>query len=220
MFAIQLAHLAGYKVMTLTSPRNFELCKSLGADAVFNVSPITRANKFALIIALQYNAPQADVINRIKEETNNSLHAALDTIGTADAQRCSVEALASGPGKVVTILPITEEMKKLREDIDIICAYQCTLVMLGLTHFQSDIVVYTANGMEFEFRGKVWPVSQEDKAHMVQFLAKVPELVQTGKIKPNPTKLFEGGLDGINTGFKYMMEGKNSGEKIVYWLCG
>ncbi len=37
MFAIQLAHLAGYKVVTTASPRNLELCKSLGADAVFDV---------------------------------------------------------------------------------------------------------------------------------------------------------------------------------------
>ena len=38
MFAIQLAHAAGYKVVTTASPRNHELCKSLGADAVFDVS--------------------------------------------------------------------------------------------------------------------------------------------------------------------------------------
>ncbi len=37
MFAIQLAHIAGYKVVTTASPRNFDLCKSLGADAVFDV---------------------------------------------------------------------------------------------------------------------------------------------------------------------------------------
>lgn len=37
MFSLQLAHLAGYKVVTVASPRNFELCKSLGADAVFDV---------------------------------------------------------------------------------------------------------------------------------------------------------------------------------------
>lgn len=38
MFAIQLAHAAGYKVVTVASPRNFELVRSLGADAVFDVS--------------------------------------------------------------------------------------------------------------------------------------------------------------------------------------
>ena len=38
LYAIQLAHLAGYKVVTVASPRNHALLKSLGADAVFDVS--------------------------------------------------------------------------------------------------------------------------------------------------------------------------------------
>ena len=37
-FAVQLLHLAGYKVVTVASPRNWDLLKSLGADAVFDVS--------------------------------------------------------------------------------------------------------------------------------------------------------------------------------------
>lgn len=38
MFAIQLAKLASYKVVTTSSPHNFELVKSLGADVVIDVS--------------------------------------------------------------------------------------------------------------------------------------------------------------------------------------
>lgn len=53
---------------------------------------------------------------------------------------------------------------------------------------------------------------------MAQFLKQVPELVSSGKIKPNRVKLWEGGLYGINDGLQYMIEGKNSGEKIVYRL--
>lgn len=51
---------------------------------------------------------------------------------------------------------------------------------------------------------------------MAQFLTKTPELVAAGKVKPNPIKLWEGGLYGISDGLQYMREGKNSGEKIVY----
>ena len=51
---------------------------------------------------------------------------------------------------------------------------------------------------------------------MTQFLEKVPELVKSGQVMPNPTKLLEGGLEGINAGLKYMMEGNVSGKKIVY----
>ena len=37
MYALQLAHLAGYKVVTVASPENHALCKALGADFVFDV---------------------------------------------------------------------------------------------------------------------------------------------------------------------------------------
>ena len=40
LFAIQLAKLSGYKVITAVSPKNFELVKSLGADAFVSVSPL------------------------------------------------------------------------------------------------------------------------------------------------------------------------------------
>jgi NADPH:quinone reductase-like Zn-dependent oxidoreductase len=36
-FAIQLAKLSGYKVVTVASPRNHEFLRGLGADAVFDV---------------------------------------------------------------------------------------------------------------------------------------------------------------------------------------
>ncbi len=38
MFALQLAKMAGYKIVSTCSPRNFELVKSLGADVVIDVS--------------------------------------------------------------------------------------------------------------------------------------------------------------------------------------
>ena len=36
-FGIQLAKLSGYKVVTVASPRNHDLLRALGADAVFDV---------------------------------------------------------------------------------------------------------------------------------------------------------------------------------------
>lgn len=51
---------------------------------------------------------------------------------------------------------------------------------------------------------------------MAKFLRKVPDLVKSGAVKPNPVMLWEGGLEGISDGLQYMREGKNSGEKIVY----
>jgi hypothetical protein len=51
---------------------------------------------------------------------------------------------------------------------------------------------------------------------MVNFLKKVPAIVQSGSVKSNPLKLWDGGLDGMKDGLKYMMDGKVSGQKLVY----
>lgn len=53
---------------------------------------------------------------------------------------------------------------------------------------------------------------------MSAFLKKLPALVSAGSIKPNPIKLWDGGLESINDGLQYMREGKLSGQKIVYRL--
>lgn len=50
MFAIQLAKLAGYKVVSTSSPRNFELVKSFGADVVIDVSLVAVDLKNPLLI--------------------------------------------------------------------------------------------------------------------------------------------------------------------------
>ncbi|KAL1947838.1 hypothetical protein VTO73DRAFT_13562 [Trametes versicolor] len=84
-FAIQLAHLAGYKVATTASPRNFELVKSLGADAVFDYR-------------------DADVVAKIKQATGDSVTKAVDAISLKDSQRISAEVLAPAGGKVVLVL--------------------------------------------------------------------------------------------------------------------
>ncbi|KAI0665297.1 GroES-like protein [Cubamyces menziesii] len=98
IFAVQLAHLAGYKVVTTASPRNFEYVKSLGADAVFD-----------------YKDP--DVVTKIKQATGDSITKALDAISLKDSQRITAEALAPSGGKVVLVLqPIPDATS--RKDVE------------------------------------------------------------------------------------------------------
>ncbi|KAI8982823.1 GroES-like protein [Trametes punicea] len=180
MFAIQLAHLAGYKVVTTASPRNFNYVKSLGADAVFD-----------------YKDP--DVVKLIKAATGDSITKALDAISLKDSQRITAEALAPSGGKVVLVLqPVPDATS--RKDVE----FYPTLI-------------YTALGRAFDFgSGKHYPVSPEDRAQIVEFLKKVPKLVEQGAIKPPAIKLWEGGLAAIPEGLDYMRKGKVSAEKIVY----
>ncbi|OSD08389.1 GroES-like protein [Trametes coccinea BRFM310] len=180
MFAVQLAHLAGYKVVTTASPRNFDYVKSLGADAVFD-----------------YKDP--DVVKKIKDATGDSITKAVDAISLKDSQRISAEALAPSGGKVVLVLqPIPDATN--RKDVKFF-----------------PTLIYTALGRAFDFGPSTrFPVSPEDRAQIVEFLKKVPQLIKDGAIKTPPVKLWEGGLAAIPDGLQYMREGKVSAEKIVY----
>lgn len=80
-------------------------------------------------------------------------------------------------------------------------------------------LLYTVLGRDVTMRGMLFAASPEDHAHMAQFLTKTPELVITGKVKANPIKLWEGSLEAIPDGLRYMKEGRNSGEKIVYRIA-
>ncbi|KAH8103403.1 GroES-like protein [Cristinia sonorae] len=177
MYAIQLAHFAGYKVATVASPNHHDLLRSYGADLI-----------------LDYRDPTA-AIAKIKETTGNSIHHALDAVSSPDTQIFTVKTFAPGRAKLLVIVHISPEAQALRPDVE-------------FEHF----ILYTTHGRAFG----TYPARPDDKKHMTRFLKKFPELVKSGALKSNPTKLFEGGLEGISDGFEYMIAGKVSGEKIVY----
>ncbi|GJJ16118.1 hypothetical protein Clacol_010398 [Clathrus columnatus] len=72
-FAIQLAHLSGYKVITVASPTNHPLVKGLGADVVLDLATI-RAMGIGpgKIIVLQTSQPNA-IQERLDVNTQHTL---------------------------------------------------------------------------------------------------------------------------------------------------
>ncbi|KAJ9605064.1 hypothetical protein H2200_010454 [Cladophialophora chaetospira] len=91
--AIQLAVAAGYTVLTTSSPRNFSLCKSLGASEVFDHSSLSIVGD--LTEALQ----------------KYEFAGALDAISTRDTQLNVAQVLAQlGGGKIALTLPATQEI--------------------------------------------------------------------------------------------------------------
>ena len=59
---------------------------------------------------------------------------------------------------------------------------------------------------------------EEERAVLSKFLwEKLPGLVKGG-LKPNVIKKFDGGLDNVDAALDYLVQGKASGEKIVYTL--
>ncbi|EED12985.1 alcohol dehydrogenase, putative [Talaromyces stipitatus ATCC 10500] len=76
---IQFAKLAGYKVISTSSPKNSNLLKSLGAEEVFD-----------------YKDPECG--KKINEYTRNKLRYAWDCIATASAAQICADALTTEPG--------------------------------------------------------------------------------------------------------------------------
>ncbi|KAL4876212.1 hypothetical protein BJY04DRAFT_210759 [Aspergillus karnatakaensis] len=85
--AIQFAKLSGYTVITTCSPRNFDLVKSLGADAVYD-----------------YNDPNAAA--EIRKYTDNKLKYVFDTISLEASSKFCDEALSTEGGEYSSLLVV------------------------------------------------------------------------------------------------------------------
>ena len=165
---------------------------------------------------MQYN--DSSSIAKIKELTNNALSYGFDAISASDAQKFSVQTFGTGGGKLVIILGKDDGAQALRPDVAIQRMFRSNIFSVTTIFMHGFIatIIYTSLGRSFSSYGTSYPASPEDRAHMADFLKKVPELVKSGQVKGNPTKLLEGGLEGVPAGFQLMKEGKNSGEKLVY----
>ncbi|QRV87248.1 Zinc-binding dehydrogenase [Ceratobasidium sp. AG-Ba] len=147
-------------------------------------------------VVIDYKA--SDVVEQIQRVTGNSLKYAFDTISDEKSQTICAKSLApaseDAPGKVVVVQMPNTVATALRKDVAI-----------------------QPLGRSFAWSPKVqYPASAEDRQHMASWMPKLEELVSAGKIKPNPVKLWPGGLEAVNEGFQYMREGKVSAAKIVY----
>ena len=96
-FAVRLAALSGYKVVSTASPQNFDLVKSLGALEVFD-----------------YHDP--DVVSKIKKATRDSIKRAFDAISESDTQRISAESMAPSGGLLILTRPAQPEVTS-RKDV-------------------------------------------------------------------------------------------------------
>ncbi|TFY78323.1 hypothetical protein EWM64_g5688 [Hericium alpestre] len=91
LYAIQLAHIQGYKVVTTASPKNHELVKSHGADA-----------------AVDYHA--SDVVEQIVRATGQGgVDHAYDAISEGNSTVLAIQALKQfGPRNVAVVLPVKD----------------------------------------------------------------------------------------------------------------
>ncbi|KZO92502.1 NAD(P)-binding protein [Calocera viscosa TUFC12733] len=88
--AVQLAVLAGLKVITTASPSNHAYLKALGAAEVFD-----------------YADPE--VVQKIKAASGGGVTWALDTISEKGSPLLAAQSFAAEGGKIVTLLPVKAE---------------------------------------------------------------------------------------------------------------
>ncbi|OQV05526.1 hypothetical protein CLAIMM_10253 [Cladophialophora immunda] len=126
--AIQYCSLAGYAVLTACSPRNFDLCKSRGAEAVFD-----------------YTDPTCG--EQIREYTKGRLKLVWDTIGSAEGVEICMTALSTDPGadkKYGTILFNDIPRKDVKHSFSV-------LVTFAGEAFDKFGKYYPPNREQFEF---------------------------------------------------------------------
>lgn len=87
MFIIQLARLAGFKVIASASPRSFDLVKSYGADHVVSY------------------ADHKAALSEIHDITQGGVTHAVDCVGGKPNLRFAVDAFGPSGGKITSILP-------------------------------------------------------------------------------------------------------------------
>ncbi|KAJ9115877.1 hypothetical protein QFC22_005019 [Naganishia vaughanmartiniae] len=188
LFAVQLAKLAGFKVIATCSPKNFDLVKKYGADEV-----------------VDYKDSEA-AIKKIRSVTGESLKRGLDTISETSSLKIVLNSYAdsdaNGKRKLQLLLPISDEGKELAEKRGIQAETNWVYTCISDTfHFFKDI---TIEGIP------------ADKEFYAKLSKDTPAFIEEYGIRPNPITDMPGGLGGLLKGFDYMASGKVSASKLVY----
>ncbi|KAJ5348708.1 hypothetical protein MYU51_006865 [Penicillium brevicompactum] len=178
--AIQLAKLSGLRVVTTCSEANRNLMFELGADAVFDYR-------------------DADVGDQIREDTDDALEFALDTISTPQSAAICSAAISSAGGSYNALL----DVKSARDDVDshVSMAYD----LLG-EPYRMGAQEITPDSGNFEFGVKWWALAEK--------------LLQERRILPHPFQVKTGGLAGALAGLQLLREGKVRASKLVYLVDG
>jgi NADPH:quinone reductase-like Zn-dependent oxidoreductase len=188
LFAVQLAKLAGFKVIATCSERNFDLVKSYGADAV-----------------VDYHDTMA-AIREIRTITNCTLTRGLDTISEKSSLKICLESFADteqhGKRMLSILLLIPDDSKLLAQSRGI--------------HVETNWV-YTCISDTFHFVGDITVEGvPEDREFYAKLSKDTPTFIEEYGIRPNPIIDMGGGLPGIFKGFELMKSGKVSASKLVY----
>jgi NADPH:quinone reductase-like Zn-dependent oxidoreductase len=204
MYAIKLASLVGYRVVTTASPHNFELVKSLGASAVFDYKDPNVPTKIQEWIKDQNIGPLTKGLDTISESKDTTA-ANGEAIGSSI--RLSLQAFGDTEGTLVTL---------------------CTLpfVSIGLVRLTGNTTVVPP-APEFKEGRKVRPnhildyselkFKNDDFGLIAEWNRLLPSWIEDGKLGPGVVLLNKQfrGLGQLDLALNFVRQGRVSGQKVV-----
>lgn len=80
-------------------------------------------------------------------------------------------------------------------------------------------MLYSVFGRPYMMMGKTYEADPADRVQLIEYLrTTLPEHLRRGLLRPMKVNLWDGGLEKINDGFQYMIQGRVSAEKLVFRL--
>jgi len=143
--------------------------------------------------AFDYKDPQ--VGEKVKK--SYTITKALDCVSEKGSTKVAASCMDSG--LIVNLLPVDAEKE-------------------GITNVKlQTILVYCCSGEHVKlYPGFEFDAQPELRTWRKQWLKIQSKLVADGKLKSNPLKQMDGGLDNVVAGMKHMQEGKHRRQKLVY----
>lgn len=187
MNAIQLAVAAGYEVMSTSSPRNFDLLKSLGASEVFD-----------------YNDPK--VVDDIVQAVKGRISAGAMAIGENSSFRC-LDVMARVKGNKHIALATLVPQKPPKRFVVLRTIFYIITSMISI------VVRSKLRGIPTSFVYGSVAHSPVGEAVYAKFL---PDALASGKFKAAPEPIVAGeGLEAIQKAIDLQMQGVSARKVVV-----
>ncbi|CAF1493177.1 unnamed protein product [Rotaria sordida] len=178
-----------------------QLAKSIGCFVITTASSARHDYLKGLGADVCFDYKDPYVVSKIRQAAKDHLAYAFDCISEKEATRQVCAALTASNSQLCTVLPfiaseIPPHIKEHR------------------------VLMYTMFGNERNLFGKHYKAKSEDKKFAEKFYKLVSNvLLPEGLLKPNRVTKIPGGLNGVEEGFKRMMENKVAAEKLVYTIA-
>lgn len=175
-----------------------QLAKAAGCFVITTASPARHEYLKELGADLCFDYRDPDVISKIKNGVKGDIPYAIDCLSEQGSTGKTCAALSGSNPRIATILPgVQDEVPSHVK--------------------QLPVMMYTIFGVKRSVFGQEYDVRPQDKAFAEKFYQLLTTcLLPKGLLKPNRATIIPGGLNGVEEGFKRMMDNKVAAEKLVY----